>query len=121
MSDVARSTSALLRPALTSSRNNSFGFIASAFASSSRLRIASVSVAADCAACGFEPDEGKMRARLLARGFQALPGLREQRRGGDIVERGEFGERLHDLEGARQSEPRRLIGLDPGDVPSRRT
>src|SRR3984957_5597770 len=121
MSSVARSTSALFSPALTSSRNNSFGFIASAFASSSRLRIASVSVAADCPAFAsrptkgiwargssrggfrlspglrFEPDEGDMRAGFLAGGFQALAGLRKQRRRGDIVERGEFGKRLHDL------------------------
>src|SRR6266852_3622611 len=34
----------------------------------------------------------------------------------DNVERGEFGKRLHDLEGARQAESRRLIGLHPGDV-----
>jgi hypothetical protein len=34
----------------------------------------------------------------------------------DIVKRGEFGKRLHDLEGARQAESRRLIGFHPGDV-----
>src|ERR1700761_4663233 len=115
MSPVARSISALFSPALTSSRNSSFGFIASAFANSSRLRIASVSVAAGCMACASNPTKVKC-ARLVAGGFDTLAGLREQCRRRHVVERGEFSEWLHDLEGPCQPETRGLKCLDPGDV-----
>jgi hypothetical protein len=63
-----------------------------------------------------EANECEMRAGGLARRFQALARLREQSGGSDIVERRKFRKGLHDLEGARQAEPRGLIGLDPRDV-----
>src|SRR5690606_8046110 len=55
ISPIACSTSAEFSPALTSSRKSSRGFIASALASSRRLRMASVSVAAGWSAAAASP------------------------------------------------------------------
>ena len=41
---------------------------------------------------------------------------REQRAGGDVLQHRHLRERLHDLEGAREPEPRDLVGPHPGDV-----
>ena len=92
-----------LRPAITSSSSSSFGSVASARASSSRLRPATV------------------RSRPGGRAWRqadraARPPRRRERVGAgraaqvgadrDVLAHGQAGERLHDLEGARHAAPR---------------
>ena len=86
------------------------------FASSRRLRRASVSVAAGRSAQVGQAGEREVLARLRVRLAHAAGVPAEQRAGRDILQHGHFRERLHDLERAREAEPRDLVGPHARDV-----
>ena len=104
-----------LSPASTSSSSRSFGSIASARASSSRLRPATVRLAARPVEHVAEPDRvrdlrRRRRARRRARGRDQMCADR------DVLGDGQAGERLHDLERARDAAPGEAVRRLAGDV-----
>ena len=104
-----------LRPASTSSSSSSFGSVASARASSSRLRPATVSVRAGRSSMSPRPTS---RADLLGRRERlgARADGADARRPAMFSRTDQAGERLHDLEGAGDAAPRQPMRRLAGDV-----
>ena len=91
-------------------------------ASSRRLRRASVSVAAGRSARSARPVNARCSRARCAWASRTLPAPpREQRAGGDVLQHRHLRERLHDLEGAREAEPRDLVRPHARDVAGRRS
>ena len=103
-----------LSPASTSSSSSSRGSIASARASSSRLRPATVSAVGRPVEQVAEIDG----VGDLGRGGERVGARRpvEMRADRDVLAHGQSGERLHDLEGARDAAPGELVRRLAGDV-----
>ena len=104
-----------LSPASTSSSSSSFGSVASARASSSRLRPATVSVSRRPVEHVAEAD---VAADLLGDGRapSARAAMAQMRADQDVFAHRQAGERLHDLEGARDAAPRQPMRRLAGDV-----
>ena len=103
-----------LSPASTSSSSSSCGSVASARASSRRLRPATVSLAAGAIEEVGEADAS--RDRLGPRERVGAAGRAQVRADGDVLAHAQAGERLHDLEGARDAAPRQHVRRHAGDV-----
>ena len=103
-----------LSPASTSSSSRSFGSVASALASSSRLRPATVKA---CRPAGRACRRDRLRGRPVRR-LRALRARAVMQMGADqdVLAHREAGEGLHDLEGARDTAPREAIRRLAGDV-----
>ena len=114
MSGTISRISVGLRPAITSSSSSSRGSVASARASSSRLRPATVSVPAGRSSRSPRPTcarhLGRPR-RAPRRGWRGADGA-----DGDVFAHAQSGERLHDLECARDAAPREPMRRHAGDV-----
>ena len=113
-----RSVSVGRRPAITSSSSRSFGSVASARATSRRLRSGSVSAAGQLPALveQIEPPQ-----HLDARGASraAGSGVAQQRADHDVVLDRERRKRPHDLEGAADAAAADLVGRQPVDALAR--
>src|SRR3970282_1202684 len=113
MAPISRTMASIsvgLSPAMTSSSNSRVGSVASARASSSSLRAASVSPAAGARVRAPHPaalHDGPGRIEALPHG-----GMAGESRDPDVLDDGELRERPDDLEGARQPEPADLVGLE---------
>ena len=94
---------------MTSSRSNNFGLIASALASSSRLRSGPPSASARCSARCSRPTKSSQSRACFARPprLWLAAGSAEQRAHRDVVEHRQAGKRPHDLKGAADAEARR--------------
>ena len=108
-----RSVSVGRRPAITSSSSSNFGSVASARATSSRLRSGNVSVEASLAALveQIEPPKQIMRAPPC----RGHIGMAQQCADDDIVLDAERGEWPHKLERACDAAPAHHIGRQPFD------
>ena len=112
-----RSVSAGRRPAITSSSSSSFGSVASARATSSRLRSGNVSVEATCSRLPCRSScSSTSRARRRAAGDI---GSVQQRADNDVVLDGERRERPHDLERPSDAAPADRVGRQTVDALAR--
>ena len=110
-----RSVSVGRRPAITSSSSSSFGSVASARATSSRLRSGSVSAEARWCALVVEVEPAQhLAARARAR--RATSAAVQQRADDDVVLDRQRRERPHDLEGAADAAPADLVGRQAVDA-----
>ena len=119
MTSITSSTSTALRPAITSSSSSSFGRIASALASSSRLRSGPPSSSARWSDAPVETREFEPFARALrapARDERLAAAAAEQRADRDVLQHRQAGKRLHHLEGAADAEMRAPVRRQPIDA-----
>ena len=101
-----------LSPAKTSSSSRRPGSVASARASSSRFRPATVRLAAGLSSSSARPTATRLRGRV-ARRRHVRP--RKVRTDGDIFTHGQTREWLNDLEGASDTATRKDVWRCPGD------
>ena len=117
----ARPVPGMLRwstPPVTSSRSSRRGRVASARASSRRLRWPVESTRAWASALSAEADAARVPRAPRVRASRGIGRLLE---GADhhVLEHGHLGEGLELLERARHAEPADLVGTEPGDAAGR--
>ena len=109
-----RSVSAGRRPAITSSSNRSFGSVASARATSSRLRSGNVRRRGQLVAFAEQVEPAEHLVRTRARGGEIGP--MQHRADDDIVFDRQGRKRPHQLEGAAYAASADFIGPEPVDA-----
>ena len=110
------STSVGRRPAITSSSSSSLGSVASARATSSRLRSGRVRLSAGLMPAVGEAEPLQDRLGAVARLGEMRPAV--QRADGDVLQHAQALERPHDLEGAADAGVAHLVGPQAGDRPA---
>ncbi len=113
----ASSISVGLSPALTSSSISRRGLHGEALGQLEALAAAPASATPPAGRpASARPVKARCSRACACASRHAAGAAREQRAGRDILQHGHLRERLHDLEGAREAEPRDLVRLHARDV-----